>query len=791
MKIIKFFLIGTIWFISNLTANSIHHDSLRFRIAEAVRTDQPPLLDGFIEHEVWSKAPKISGFFQTDPVELGIPSEETIVRIIYDDKYIYIGFRCNDNYSEKIKKSLSRRDSWMNGFSTNSDWISVGIDSKNNDLNATGLAVNSAGVKLDVAIEGNDNYDLSWDSVWDVKVLIDSTGWSAEYKIPFSMFQFNNQKDIEWGLRLMRHLYREQETMQWPGVRKTDRGIARNFGILKGLSNIPDQKQLEVIPYTLLGSNSGDFKFNIGADVRYGISSNLIAQATFNPDFGQVESDPSVLNLSAFETELEERRPFFSEGASFFDNRIELFNSRRIGKEPNYSIPEEGELSDIPENTTILSALKLMGNLTNGTNYGLIHALASEESATWKDDLDSIKDRDTIIEPQTNYSVGRFDIPILNEISRVGLMGTNVSRKNGNGAVVIGMDWKMGFLDNRLSSNGQIMQSNKDNITGNGYRFNIMYTDPSFWGIRTWYGYFDDRFDINDLGFLRRNNKSWLGAKLILRKDEPWGKFLNNNFEIRLSRDYRNDGTILENEIGLENENLLKNYWSFGFFGMLAGPAFQDDDLFRDDRAWIYKTEQFGYFGPEINTDRRKKLILGFNGGIGYAKLRGRGYRINANSIYKPKDNLNIRVDLTRDLSPSRMQWVEIIVTDNTISRIYARTKQWTTKIDLRVDWTLSPDISFQGFFQPFYAKMDYDEYYSLVKERTMELNPYDYSSDLGFELENSIGTFVLRWEYSPGSALFLVYNLNENALFENSIGSWEKSSANALYFKISYWFKN
>ena len=137
------------------------------------------------------------------------------------------------------------------------------------------------------------------------------------------------------------------------------------------------------------------------------------------------------------------------------------------------------------------------------------------------------------------------------------------------------------------------------------------------------------------------------------------------------------------------------------------------------------------------------------------------------------------------------MQWVEIIVTDNTISRIYARTKQWTTKIDLRIDWTLSPDISFQGFFQPFYAKMDYDEYYTLVRERTMELNPYHYSSDLGFELENSIGTFVLRWEYSPGSALFLVYNLNENTLFENSIGSWERSSSNALYFKISYWFKN
>ena len=196
---------------------------------------------------------------------------------------------------------------------------------------------------------------------------------------------------------------------------------------------------------------------------------------------------------------------------------------------------------------------------------------------------------------------------------------------------------------------------------------------------------------------------------------------------IKISKNYRNDGTLLENEIGLESDNLLKNYWSFGFFGMLAGSAFEDQDLFRDDRAWIYKTEQFGYFGPKISTDRRKKLILGFNGGVGYAKLRGPGYRFSANSIYKPKDNLNIKIDFTQDLSPSRMQWVDIIEDGTNLSRVYAQTEQWTRKIDFRVDWTLSPDISFQGFFQPFRANMKYEDFFYLLEPNTMELDIYPY----------------------------------------------------------------
>jgi len=774
-----------------LRAKEVDIDSLRFRVANAIKVDRAPTIDGFIEPEIWNDALKIDEFFQTDPIEIGPVSEKTVVKIIYDNDYIYIAFRCIDSYPDQIKKVLSRRDTWFNGFSSNADWVSIGFDSRDNDIDANAFGVNAAGVKLDVAIEGNDNYDLSWNSVWDAEVQIDSIGWSVEYKIPFSLFQFNNKPNMKWGVRLLRHIYRKQETVEWPGVRKTDRGVARNYGILEGIEGIADPKQFEIIPYTLLGNNSGEAKYNFGTDLRYGISSNLIVQTTFNPDFGQVESDPSVLNLTAFETKLEERRPFFSEGAKFFDNRVRLFNSRRIGKVPNYLIPENGDVSNIPDNTTILGAFKFLGNFNNGIKYGLINALASEEIASWRDTLEISELVDTIIEPQTNYLVTKFDVPIINEVSRLGLMGTNVNRRNAIDATVVGFNWRLGFLENRLSSNGQLIQSKVDDKIGSAYRFNLIYTDPSFWGFRAWYGFFDDRFDINDLGYLRRNNMSWMGAKLVLRKDQPWGNFLSNNIDFRLSRNYRNDGTMLDNEIEIESNNLLKNYWSFGFKGMYSGSAYQDEDLFRDDRAWIYKTEPFVFFGPKIGTDRRKIVIFGFNGGIGYAKIRGYGYYFNANSIYKPKDNINIRVDLTRDLSPSIMQWVDIVETENDIARVYAESKRWTTRLDLRIDWTLSPKISFQGFFQPFYAKMEYNDFNYLLAEKTMDLSSFNYGSDPGFRLRNSIGTFVLRWEYSPGSTLFLVYNLNESANFENDLDLWDQSSSNALYFKISYWLKN
>ena len=769
-------------------------DSLRFKTARAVRCSEAPVIDGLLDDPVWQSALPIDEFFQIDPLELAPPAESTIARILYDDESLYISFRSYDSQPDRIKRALVRRDNWMEGFNSNSDWVGFSIDSRNDDYNGYFFAVNASGVKIDVSISGHENYDQSWDAVWDVAVAFDEDGWTAEFDLPFAMFQFDNIPDLVWGIEFLRGLHRVQETLMWPGRTKSVRGTVFPLGVLLGLENIPDPKQLEIIPYTLLG-RSAETRLDLGLDVRYGLTSNSIMKMTFNPDFGQVEADPSVLNLTAFETFYDEKRPFFSEGAEFFDQSLSLFHSRRIGRAPSYNLPEEGELKDVPDYTTILGATKVMGNTGSGINYGLISAITAEESAILVIDSVDQSDRRIVIEPRTNFTIGRIELPLINDVSRVGLMVTNVSRKNDFGATVTGIDWNLGLYDNRLYTNGQIVRSDAKNITGNAIRFRLGYVDPSWWSAQLSYGYFDDKFDVNDLGYLKRNNTNWAGGKVDFRKQEPWGNFINNDLEFKYKQEWRGDGLVLERELEIEQSNLFNNYWTAGFFSKVFLPAYNDEDIFRNEEAWAYKTELWGYAGPTFSTDRRKKLVLNAVIGSGYGKNRGWGYHASLGAEIKPIEPLNIEIKAIQDRGPTYMQWVDVVENLNDTARVYANSLLLTQDVTLRMNWTFSPDLSLQCFVQPFYADMKYEKYYRLEAPKTMNLAPYttylnDYDNP-DFKLQNTVGTFVLRWEYRSGSTLFIVYNLNNNKYYSPVDKAWTSEEANALYFKLNYWFKN
>ena len=766
-------------------------DSLRFKTTTAVRCSEAPVIDGLLDDPVWQSALPVDEFFQIDPLELAHPAESTIARVLYDDESLYISFRSYDSQPDRIKRALVRRDNWMEGFNSNSDWVGFSIDSRNDDYNGYFFAVNASGAKIDVSISGHEQYDPSWDAVWDVAVAFDEDGWTAEFDLPFAMFQFDNKPDLVWGIEFLRGLHRVQETLMWPGRTKSVRGTVFPLGVLLGLENIPDPKQLEIIPYTLLG-RSGKTRLDLGLDVRYGLTSNSIMKMTFNPDFGQIEADPSVLNLTAFETFYDEKRPFFSEGAEFFDQSLSLFHSRRIGRAPSYNLPEEGELKDAPDYTTILGATKVMGNTASGINYGLISAITAEESAILVIDSVDQSDRRIVIEPSTNFTIGRIEVPLINDVSRVGLMVTNVSRKNNFGATVAGIDWNLGLYDNRLYTNGQIVRSDAKNITGNAIRFRLGYVDPSWWSARLWYGYFDDKFDVNDLGYLQRNNTNWAGGKVDFRKQEPWGKFINNDLEFKYMQEWRGDGLVLERELEIEQSNLFNNYYTAGFFSKVFLPAYNDEDIFRDEEAWAYKTELWGYAGPTFSTDRRKKLVLNAVIGSGYGKNRGWGYHASLGAEIKPIEPLNIEIKAIQDRGPTYMQWVDVVETQNDTARVYANSLLLTRDVTLRLNWTFSPDLSLQCFVQPFFADMDYENYYRLSAPETMKLDPYTYLNDNpDFKLQNTVGTFVLRWEYRSGSTIFIVYNLNDNKFYSPVDDTWISEGANALYFKLNYWIKN
>ena len=788
--LLKIFLFVFSAIYSSSYLKNFNPDSLRYKKTTAIRAFEKPIVDGKLDDAVWRSASSIVEFFQVEPLELSTPSEKTIARFLYDDKSIYISFECFDSSPTKIKKPLVRRDNWFYGFGDQSDWVGISVDSKNNDYDGYFFALNAAGSKMDVSVSGHMQFDRSWDAVWSSGININENGWTAEFEIPFAVFQFENSKEIIWGIDFIRGHHRTQEVHKWPGHAKSIRGNVYHLGVLVGIKDIPNPKQLELLPFSLNGKNEKKQSNQFGLDARYGITPNSVMKITINPDFGQVEADPSVLNLTAFETFYDEKRPFFSEGSDFFSERLELFHSRRIGKKANYLEPDNGEPKSPLGNTTILGAMKVLGSTQSGLNYGFIEAVTNEKMVTWLYDSTSAS---ILIEPLTYYSVAKIEAPIINKLSRFGVMATDVSRRNNPGATAVGLNWNLGLLNNRLFSNGQIAQSNKNGELGRALRFNIGYANPSWWSARFWYGKYDDKFDINDMGYLRRNNLSWVGGRIELRKQDPWGPFLYNEIELKYMGEWRGDGLSLDKEIELEQNNLLSNYWSLGFFSMLNLPSYNDNDIFRSDLAWEYKTEMWGYIGPTIKTDRRKKIIINTNFGVGYGEKRGLGYRTSIEANIRPITPLNINIEIVQDLSPAYMQWVDVLELSEDTIRVYASSKQKTRDINLRLNWTFSPELTLECFLQPFYANMNYSNYSSLTRPRTMDLVKYDYlfnNENPGFLIKNTIGTMVLRWEYKPGSTVYLVYNINNSKYYSKGTSKWSNSSNNAFFIKFNYWLK-
>ncbi|MEE8335652.1 MAG: DUF5916 domain-containing protein [Candidatus Neomarinimicrobiota bacterium] len=769
---------------------------LQFKTGMAERVDNAPVIDGIINDKAWQNSSIISEFLELEPHNLDNASEATEVRIIYDDKNLYFAFTNFHKDPGRIKKILARRDDWEGGFAYNSDWVGFGIDSRNDDQSGYYFVVNPAGVKVDVLIARDEDVDSSWDGVWEVKTSINNQGWCAEFKIPFSLFQFSKDNQQVWGLELSRMIYEKQEWINWPGKALGTQGVVSRWGILEGLKNIPTPKQLEIMPFLLGGridEGQVEFSKNAGLDIEYGLASNTTLNMAFNPDFGQVEADPSVLNLTAFETFFEEKRPFFVEGAGFFDNEIQLFHSRRIGRQPDFYEPEEGEIVESPQATTILGAMKIIGESNTGLSFGLIESVTSKEYGIWEyqDEGDSTVSKRHFLEPLTNYFIGRLQKPVLNKISNLGLMVTDVRRDGGTSALVTGVDWNFKFLDNKLNFAGQAAHSNQAGTKGNMVQIEFEYQDPVWWSAGLESGVIDEYFEINDLGFLRRNDVWWIGMKVRLRKQEPWGRFLNNNFSLSYGMKGRGDGLVLERSMEINQNNLLKNYWSFGFGSGVNFSAFSDRDVFQDDRAWDYKSETRGYVYTWFQTDRRKRLIIQPFFAIGRGEFSAGGYRAGLELTLKPTDNINIYINGFQDLENDYMQWVGIEDENGELNIIYANSEQLMRDFRFRVNWTFTPDLSLELFYQPFHVDLDYKTFYLLDAPRTNTLIPYSYGENPDFKINNTVGTFVLRWEYLLGSTFFLVYSLNDTREYSAEDEKWEIDKVNSLFLKLTYWFQN
>ena len=419
----------TVLFITFATTNIIFAKEIERKVRNqdlkifAIHLDKPITIDGKLTEDVWKKDTGVSNFIQRDPVEGVEPTRKTVVYVAYDNEAIYIGARMFDS-PDSIVSRLSRRD-----VDVTTDGFLAYLDPYNDKRSGFYFALSAAGTLYDGVLYNDDWSDNSWDGVWEGKVNIDKDGWTAEMRIPFSQLRFDDKKNNIWGINFKRIIARRNENDYLVYVPKNESGFVSHFAELKGLNNIHPSDKIEILPYittraeySLHDPNNPFYDGSrytpaAGVDLKMGLGSNLTLNATVNPDFGQVEIDPAVINLSDVETYFDEKRPFFVEGSTVFNfgyggansywgfnwGGPNFFYSRRIGRPPQGSIPDNN-FSDAPEGTHILGAAKLTGKVFNSWNIGVISALTQREFADYS--VDGNKSS-VEVEPLTYYGVVR------------------------------------------------------------------------------------------------------------------------------------------------------------------------------------------------------------------------------------------------------------------------------------------------------------------------------------------------------------------------------------------------
>lgn len=419
---------------------------------QTVYTKSAPEIDGLMNDSCWNMVEWKGDFIQTQPYENKPPSQQTAFKILYDDNNLYVFIRAYDTEPEKISRRISRRDNF------DGDMVEINIDSYYDQQTAFSFSAMASGAKGDEAVTQNgNNWDDSWNPIWYLKTSIDDKGWCAEMKIPFSQLRFGKKANHIWGIQLMRHIFRLEERSRWQFIPKGSPGIVHLFGELHGISNIEPKKQIELMPYTVArterfekeeGNPFRDGKkssLSAGLDGKAAVTNDLTLDFTINPDFGQVEADPSEVNLTAFETYFSERRPFFVEGKNIYQfqpsNSIvihnmgadNLFYSRRIGRYPhNFPDLADNEYADVPEATTILGAMKLSGKTKKGLSIGILESVTANEKALI--DNAGIRRKESV-EPLTNYFVGRLQQDFNKGETVLGGIVTAVNREIPNPAL--------------------------------------------------------------------------------------------------------------------------------------------------------------------------------------------------------------------------------------------------------------------------------------------------------------------------------------------------------------------
>ena len=872
-------------------SSSPDHATLAPR-AVAQRVDGEFEIDGRLEEAAWTQVEPITGFRQRDPQEGAPASQRTEVRIAYDDEAIYIGARMYDDQPDRIVGRLARRDA-----DTGSDFVLVSFDPFHNHNGDASFAINPSGGRWDGV-----NGDVSADLVWQGATNIDGQGWTAEMRIPFSQLRFNPGSTADWGLQLERYTNRLNEFATWSFWSRREQGGPSRWGHLVGMatpSSVPGR--LELLPYVVSiaqmhGSvdeddpfaSESEALFRAGMDLKYQLTSNLTLSATVNPDFGQAEVDPAVVNLSAFETFFPEKREFFIEGRDKLGfgslwcftcsntSSLSMLHTRRIGRTPQalglaYAA---GDFVDAPDATTILGAAKLTGRTEGGWNIGMLNAVTGREEADIALGTERFEQE---VEPATNYFVGRVSREMDDGNLEFGGIFTSVLRDfedeslrtrlnaHAEGLGFDGEYWwsnrnyhwlgqvaftqitgsEEAILSRQQSSARYFQRPDRDHGSNGIFTdaFDPTLTQMRGYGLYTrvakeggqwrWEAATNIRspgFENNDIAFLSRTDFIFTHASLNRRLTDATSWYRQGGMTMGAQQELNFDGDVTQRQVSLSGWVQLPNFWETGLFTFVRPETM-------DDRAtWggpVVGNAREYVVNHWINTNSNRPVALGLSNEYFWSEDGTYRASTSFDVTWKPLSNVSLMLAPSWSGYFGTSQFITSVedetATDFFGSRyVFSDIDQTTLSMNTRLNVTFTPNMSLELFAQPFISSNDFGGYKEYEQPRDWQR--LVYGEDIGtvtiatdpqtldrnvtidpdgagaaesfsftepdFVARSLRGNAVFRWEYLPGSTLFLVWtqdryselNLGGLDFGRDRSALFDTAGDHVFLVKVNYW---
>lgn len=801
-----------------------------------------PKIDGKLDDALWKAGTWAGDYTQWIPREGARPSHPTELNIQYDDKNLYIAFRAFDDPS-KILKMAGSREEFVG------DVVGIAFDSYHDYRSGFEFSVTAWGQKCDLIKYNPARNDFNWNPVWKVKVGMEDSAWVAEMEIPLSQLRFSRQKEQVWGMHTSRNIYRLQEFSNWEIQTKTGPGEIYNYGILKGINGIKKSQRLEIMPFTLgsletmkrdplnpFNPNGRKWGGQMGLDAKIGISSNFTVDLTVNPDFGQVESDPSVLNLSAYETFYTEKRPFFMEGSFIFDYNINsqsLFYSRRIGHSPSLRInPNDNLFVNSPLNTTILSAVKLSGTTSRGLTVGIIQSFTANEYAKLSDS----QGNDTLrkIEPLTNWVVARVQKVYNSGTTNLGGFFTSANRFISDNSLDFlasdaftgGIDLmhymkdKEFYLDAKLlgsfidgsktaikalqESSARYYQrpgadylpydTTSTSLRGTGGRLVVGRGSKGLWRYSTGISWFSPGTELNDLGYLNSADRIDQENALSYLIIKPFSVFRTLNVALTQFNTWNFNGSYIGSGSTFTLTTSFLNKWTF--IGSLRHNLESlDMRILRGGYEMLvpYSLISSAYLGTNPSKKIIGKFTLGFNKS---GENSASGYILEPSLTLRPVSNLKFGITASYAENQNSLQYVSTVNYQSQKRYVLGTIDQKTLGLTFRADLYLTPEFSIQYYGSPYVSRGTYSEFKRVTNptatllEDRLEVYPDAAKSGNFYELSNNFpaetitvrnpdfnfqqlrSNFVAKWEYRLGSFIYLVWSSEKTLRTPNSAAS-------------------